>query len=332
MADLTASQKIEVQALWDGTQLKRGSEEAERSIEDLARVFDTETDQIRRSLDDMDRATQDTLGSGGSLDRAAPDLQAQGSRTAEIGSEIGQEFGQNMSEGFSSGDIAGTVADTFAALSGAAGVAGIGVLVGATLVKGMITGANEKKQEFIDDVDSLFTSIEVRAGEAQAKIRRKMVNAFDFQTALEKISGGTAQEGYKELLKISEEVGVPWQKLLELFRKGITPATKATYDILKDQATATLDGATALGRSRQLEKEKGTAAGEFLETVKLQNSELRTAATLGKANADYLFAIARDGNMSADAMERYAAAAERAQAAINNTNPWPPVPDPRGGG
>ena len=331
MADLTASQKIEVQALWDGTQLQRGSEEAERSIEDLARVFDTETDQIRRALDDMDRATQDTLGAGGSLDRAAPDLQAQGSRTAAIGEEIGQEFGQNMSEGFSSGDIGGTVADTFAALAAAAGPAAIGVLVGATLVKNMIAGAEQRRQEFIDDVDSLFTSIEARAGEAQRKIRARMVNAFDFQTALEKISGGTAQEGYKQLLEVSEQVGVPWQKLLELFRKGIVPATQSTYDILKDQATATLDGATALGRSRQLEKEKGTAAGEFLDTVKLQNDELRTAATLGKANADWLFSMARDGVMSADAMERYAAAAEKARDAINSTGTWPPVPDPRGG-
>jgi len=314
MADLSASQKVEVQALWDGTQLKRGSEEAERSIEDLARVFDTETDQIRRSLDDMDRGVQDTLGSGGSLDRAQPALQAQGTRTAEVGSEIGQEFTQNMAEGFNSGDFTQVVADTFANLGAIIGPLGLGFVVGATLVKNMIQGAKDKAEDFQAAVDTIFESVEARAGEAQAKVRRRMVQAFTFDDAV-KAAGGTdsVEDSFQILIDKSREIGVPWQALLKVYRQGITPATQSIVDRIEAIKKESILVRNEMGLEKEIWTDTTRLADEMLTSIQDRDKQLQQGATAKKAEGDWMYGMARDGITSADAMERYGRAAQRAR-------------------
>ena len=96
---------VKLQALWDNTDLKKGSAEAETAIEDLAREFSTTTDSIKADLNTLDTSFRSSLGSSGTMSTSADEgITSTKDKLKHAGSEAASEFTQNFGEAIKQGD------------------------------------------------------------------------------------------------------------------------------------------------------------------------------------------------------------------------------------
>lgn len=141
----SSTYQVKIQALWDNTKIKLGSNEAEAAIKSLADEFDTTTDQIRSDLNSLDSALSTDLT--GSFKRTASDVEAEGGKLKATGREIGGEFAENIGEAFRSGDVGGAITETFTSLGPALGLAGVAIGAGAAVVTGLVKGMQAEREK-----------------------------------------------------------------------------------------------------------------------------------------------------------------------------------------
>lgn len=309
MAD---SRQIEIQALWDGTRLKTGTEQAETSVEALARAVDDSSDSMRRSLQSIDDGVSSTLGPGGTFDRSVDDVETSGSRMKDVGSEIGSEFAENIGEGIRSGDIGGTILETFTSLGPALGVVGIGIAVGAGLINGMIRGAKEARAEFLAAVNGIFEQTEIRARTTNERIRKEILEAFTFESVLTELGGDEGVAGgVKKVDWLVKNLGVDFNEVVEILRGDLNPANRDTLAILQRQADI---GPRLVSSGKAVAIAENVAASnarEVLDALERTRAVQRDSQHLAERNRDYIADQADQAGRLADNSERAAAASRR---------------------
>lgn len=304
---------IEVKALWDGTQLKAGTQESERYIDSLADAVDDSSDAMRRSLDSIDDSVSSTFsGSSSTFGRAVSDVENDGQRLGGIGSEIGSEFSENIGEGIRSGDIAGSVTETFTSLAGSLGVVGIGIAVGAGFINGAIKGAQATRQAFVDAVNEAFNSIEVKANQSSAAIAKAYTRTLTFKKTLEDIGGGDALKGFEKLQGIAEDLGVSVDDVVLLLQGRMTEGAKRVRDAMIEVNDTLDDSGQAIRESNGVLSDVQQSAAT-LNTYYQRNLDVkRKTVELLQTESRYAADIAIANDRSAGSAERYANALSRA--------------------
>lgn len=314
----TAQERIEIEILADATKLKAGTDEAERSIEALADAVDTSSDQMRASLQSIDDGVTSTLGSGGTFSRSVDDVEAEGGRLKDVGSEVGAEFAANLQEGVASGDIKGSLLDTFSGLGAAAGAtgqlglaaAGVGVLLGATLIKGLSQAAAERKQEFVDEINGAFDAIEINAKSTFDSIRKQLMSAFDVQAVLTELGGEQGLVGGLEKVnEVARASGVPFNDIVDILRGKMNPDLKVAQQLLRDAGAEVAYQVRGHGANVDALTDEARLATDILEASKENRKQQDIVESGAQRLAGYY-------ERTADAAERTAAALAR----INSRN------------
>lgn len=326
MADETRT--VSVQALWDGTRLKAGTEDAADYMDRLADSVDDSTDQMRRSLQSIDDGVSSTFGSSGTFARSVDDVESTGGRLKDTGSEIGSEFAENIGEGIRSGDIGGTVLETFTSLGPALGVAGIGIAVGAGLVNGLIQGVRQTRAEFLTAVNNVFTQLEVTAKHSNARIKADIMDSFTFTSVMEQLGGdGGVAAGIAKVNEWVKKTGHSFNDIVDILRGDINPGNRDTLALLEKQAAAVTRIYSQGKAVAVAEDGRKQAATEILRLVERTVAVQDAAVEAARRNRDYLQTSKNHmADLSRD-MERYAAAADAAAAAIAGI-PYRNLPDP----
>lgn len=306
---------IAIQALWDGTKLKAGTEESERAVEALADSVETASDQMRASLQSIDDGVTSTLGPTGTFSRSVDDVEVEGGRLSEVGSEVGAEFAANLQEGVASGDLKGSLLDTFSGLGAAAGAtgqlglaaAGVGVLLGATLIKGLSQAAEERRAEFVAAVNEGFQSIEVKARSTFKEIRGELLSTFDFKALLEDLGEGDPTVALGKIQDAAEAINKPFNELVDVLRGDINKENQDTLKALQQQSKEIDYQVQGKGSMIDVLTDEAKLAGDLLDYTRNRKEQLRETTDLARAERDYL-------QQSADAAERIAAATDRINA------------------
>lgn len=321
----TPQERIEIEILTDTTKLKAGTDEAERSIEALADSVDLASDDMRRSLQSIDDGVSSTLGPSGSFTRATDDFTDTGrQRFSEAGTEVASEFSSNLAEGIASGDTSATLLDSITGLGatlGAAGgltaIAGVGALVGGAIVSGMVNGAKAAKAEFIAETKTIFDSVEVEAKTSMRKIRKEILEGFTFESVLEELGGEAGlQGGIDQVNTLVDATGVKFNTVVDLLRGKVNPATEETRKILEQQASLiNVELAPGVFTMSKAQTDVRDTAKDVLGVIDDQLEKQKTVTQQKKLELDYTRDQVNPGRAVADAMERTALAAERAERA-----------------
>jgi len=224
--------KVEVDLMWDNTALKQGTMEAEADVERMADAVDAAATEMRTSLSSIDDGVSTTLGTGGTFSSGVDDVEAEGGRLKEVGSEVGAEFAANLQEGVASGDIKGTLLDTFSGLGAAAGAtgqlglaaAGVGVLLGATLIKGLTAKAAAERQGFVDAVNTAFEQIEIKATDTFDTIEKKIQDTFTRVGVVSELGGEEGLiGGYERINELVALTGVKFEEVVKILQGKTNP-------------------------------------------------------------------------------------------------------------
>lgn len=326
---------IAVRALWDGTQLESGTTTAAASVDKLADAVDSSSADVTSSLQAMGTAAEtefnQTLPTA--ADTSAVSLTTKAGKFKAVGTELGETVAQGVGSGMTGAEQLANVGTSLTSLlaplatTGAGAIAAIGLGAGAALITNLIKGVNERKQEFIDDINSAFESIEVTAKTTMREIRQQIYDTFDFKDLLGDIGEGDDFLGLTRLRDMAETLGVPWERLADVLRGKITPANEYIYDLLKKQAH-TADGIYQRGDAEvKIYGEKARLAQDLLEMTNEQRDSTQRKVELGRAELEYQRKInplqrenAGQAERNAAAQERAAAAAERQAAALERIN------------
>jgi len=251
---MTTIPPVEVKAMWDGTDLVTGTQQAEQSVEDLAREVDYAADSMRRSLQSIDDGVSSTLGSSGSINSTFDDFESHGTnRMGEAGAEVASEFGSNLAEGIASGDTSATVLDsltglgaTVAASGGLLAFAGIGALVGGALVSGVVNRIKQADQAITDAINSSFQAIEVKARQSNKVIMQAYQDTLTFKDTITAVGGGDAQAGFEKLADYAGRFGFEVEDAVNLINREMTPGAKGLRDAMAEVSTNIDDYVTRL--------------------------------------------------------------------------------------
>lgn len=329
---------IEAKVMWDGTEFKAGTLEAESDVERMADAVDLAADQMRASLSSIDDGVSNTFGPSGSFDTAAGDIESTGgARMAEAGSEVASEFGSNLAEGIASGDTSATVIDsvtglgaTIASAGGVLAFTGIGALIGGALVSGIVNKAKASAQAITDSVNTAFEAIEIKAKTTNAEIRRQFEQTATITGLYTELGGeGGPEAGFLKLAEYADDFGASAEDAANLINGEMTPGAKFLQEQIKlagdnaeELATQTANGDVFLSKqtvnasalNKLIEAENASRA----RTLALAQST-RDGLADQKVEQDKLNPVAADhadtAERSADATERSAAAMERMQRA-----------------
>lgn len=315
---------VKVEVLYDGTKLKAGTEQSEASIEALADSVDAASDQMRASLASIDDGVTSTLGTGGTFSRSVDDVEVEGGRLKDVGAEVGAEFAANLQEGVASGDIKSTLLDTFSGLGAAAGATGqlglaaggVGVLLGATLIKGLTQAAEEKRAEFVAAVNEGFQQIEVKARTTFADIRKQFLEAFDFKSLLEELGEGDPNAALDKINQAAAYLKVPFGELVDVLRGEVNAENRDTLRLLQAHAaqinTELVPGLFTMTAEEEKQRD---LSKELLEYAGVRRDKLADVVELSAAERDYKRETRDASVVLAEATERTAAALERAERA-----------------
>lgn len=304
--------RITLRALYDGTQLKQGTDEAETHLEALERATADTSDDINRSLRSIDDGVSSTFGSSGSFARSVDDVEASGGRLKNVGGEIGSEFSENIGEGIRSGDLAGTLLETFTSLGPALGVAGIGIAAGAGIINGIVQGARAEREKFKQLVNDLFTSVEVRAETSTRKIQQSLIDAFSFKDALAEAGDGDEAAGFSKVKAVAEELGVKVGDVVDVIRNKWTPASLGVLELMRDYGDKLTFVDTGQGRISSVLAEQTGWTRDLLELSERRTRANQTNIEMLRSERDYLAANAGHSKTIASNSERTASANQRA--------------------
>lgn len=307
--------RITLRALYDGTQLKQGTTEAETHLEALERATADTSDDINRSLRSIDDGVSSTLGSGGTFDRAVDDVETSGRRMKDIGSEVGSEFAENIGEGIRSGDIGGSILETFTSLGPALGVAGIGIAAGAGIINGIISGFRDRRAELIENVSSMFSEIEVKATDTAATIQKAIRDTYTFKDVVAEVGGGDETAGMKNVEQAAAAIGVDFNAIVDVLRGAWNPAAQRTLALLQAQSTETETIVKGAGRGATSLTDQAQLAQTILDLSQARRDSQSDTTRLLLRERDYVRGTAGDIGKVADDAERVASANERAAAA-----------------
>lgn len=245
---------IELKAMYDGTELTAGTAKSELEIEGLADSVDTAATQMRASLSSIDDGVNTTLGTGGTFSQGVDATEAEGGRLKEVGTEVGAEFAANLQEGVASGDVKQTVIDTFSGLGAAAGAtgqigiaaAGVGLLLGTAIIKGMTANIEARRQAIIDSMNEIFSSLEITAKTTGQQIQKQILEGFDFTSVIEQLGGEQGFAGGMEKVNdIVKETGASFSVVIQALQGEVNPQTDALLETLikaKDEGSLLSDG------------------------------------------------------------------------------------------
>ena len=247
--------KVEVDAMWNGDDLKQGTEESARALEDLARETDYAADKMNTALKSVDDGVRTSLGSGGSLDQATT------SASADL-----QSFADNAKE-----EVPGAMLDMQDGVQGAAqGLAaalapmGPGGLVIATVLAGftiMKNRADAAAQAMRDSVNTAIGSIEVKARTTNAAIEKMYERQLNFESTLEKFGDGDATKGYEKLAGYADTLGVETEDIVAFIQGRHIPAAQRVADLIKLQGDNLKDSGDRMRENWGVLTDQETVAG-----------------------------------------------------------------------
>lgn len=331
MATVTSSYAIGVTIDADGTGFVTGTEQAEQAMRDLASTTDLAAQDIDTSL-----ATDVPA----SADSSAVSLTTKASKFKAVGTELGTNLAGGIAGGASGPEavagtaqsLSGLLAASASTATGALAAAGLGL--GVAVVVNLIKGVQERRQEFIDSVNSMWDSIEVTAKSTFASIREDLLATFDLPAIINQVGGGDPTLGLSKIRDAAADINVPFSDLVDILRGDITPANRYILGLLKDQSKEIAYTTQIKGAYVEKLTEEGQRAKDLLGVQEANNDKVRTATELAKAEAGYkkdsldntvaleaaTTALVDPMKRTAEQAERYAAAVERADAAAARLN------------
>jgi hypothetical protein len=234
--------KVEVDVMWNDDALKAGTTEAAAALEGLESSVNSSSTAMKTDLASVGTTAETELGTTvpAAADTAAVGLTTKASKFKAVGTELGQTLAQGIGSGVSGPEQVANLGTSVAGLAaplaatGVGAIAAIGLGLGGALISNMIKAANERKAEFVEEVVSGFTAIEVKARSTFASIRQDLLDTYDTKALLEEVT--KLGIGTDELRALSEDIGAPWYELAEVLRGDINPANKDTLESLRDQA------------------------------------------------------------------------------------------------
>lgn len=213
---MAAVPPIEVSAIWDGTRLKAGTEEAERAVESLADNIDTSSDEIKRSLDSIE-ATADSAGTSLksvddiSLSGVGQEVEQADSKMKALGQTASEEIPGAMTDLSDSAADAATGLSTAFATLGPAGIAVGAVLAGIGI---MMRKSQEAKEKFTADAqawtDAYIEGLgKITAATRRAKLEEDLLNPDSVIAQAEKVRQAI---GADQSLVVSSIYGTPAER------------------------------------------------------------------------------------------------------------------------
>jgi hypothetical protein len=317
---------VEVKALWDGNELKQGTEEGARAVEDFAREVDTAAEDINASLKSVDDGVSSSLASGGTLDQGTDQASSSLKDFADNAKEEVPGAMLDMQDGVAS--AASGIAAALAPM-GAGGLVIASVLAGFTILK---TRADEAAQAMRDQINTALGAIEVKARTTNAAIERMYEKQLTFEQTLERMGDGDATKGYERIAGYAETLGVETEAVVAYIQGRMTPATERVADLLARHNRELAESGDKLRENWGTMTEQQVVAGTLgrlaaqerdvrdrtLAIEKDARDYLRDQADASDRLAENSRRIADDSRRGADAnrtaaeqMERWAAAAER---------------------
>ena len=307
MADTTRT--VEIRALYDNTRLKAGTEEAERSIETLAREVETSSDDIRRSLQSMDDGVSSTLGPSGTLDTSTD---VAGDSMRDMASTAREEVPAAML------DMRDGVTGAAEGIAQAMATLGPGGTVVATAIAGFVIlkgRAEATAQAMRDQINTALSSIEVKAKTTNAAIERMYEKQLTFQQTLERMGDGDATKGYEKLAGYATTLGVETEDVVAFIQGRQTPAAERVAEILARQGDILAGQGEKLRDNYGVLTDQQTAAGALNRLAAEERDVRDRTLAIAKDSRDYLQDNKDATDKAADAAERQADASERTAAA-----------------
>ena len=326
---------VAVRALWDGTQLEAGTTTAAASVDKLADAVDSSSADVTSSLQAMGTAAETEFNQTlpAAADTSAVSLTTKAGKFKAVGTELGETVAQGVGSGMTGAEQLANIGTSLTSLlapfaaTGAGAIAAIGLGAGAALITNLIKGVQQNRQDFVDEVNEAFDSVEVHAKDSMREIREAVIESLDFKTLLEKVGGGSSTLGLEKIRAAAENLQVPFNELVDILRGDITPANRDTLAALREQSKEIDYQTKAGGVVRTVMTDEAKAAKELLDYSQERTSAVREAATSAKAERDYMRdskEVAKENAATAErnaaAQERAAAAAERQAAALERIN------------
>lgn len=331
---------IEVQALWDGTRLTAGVTGATDDLNKLAAATDVASQDISTSLEGVGTTATTEFGTTvpAAVDASAVGLTTKSAKFKAVGTELGTSLAQGVGAGVSAPEAAAGAAQSVSSLLAVTAKTGVGIAaavglgLGVAIVKGLVGGAAERKQEVIDAYNDLFEGIEVTAESSARKIRQSIIDAFTFETALKEFGGGDIDEAFRRIEELATLTGEDMDDIASIIQVGITPATKDAAQSLAEIAGYTFDMKLGTGQTVGIMAEQSGWAKRILDSARDTTAEQDKLLEQKLIERDAQRIIAGDSNRAAANMgdmaatsavvaantERAAYAAERLGAAVGS--------------
>lgn len=285
--------------------VQKGSEDAERALDELRRDGGRDVDALADSTEDAFRRMQRAS------DRLRRDVDADQrdlrSDLKESGREIGSEFAQNVGQGLASGNIKDLATDTagglIAAFQGIPGPVGQSLALVATAATAVFASINSQAEASAQAITDAFDEID-----------RNLTGRAKRETALKQALGkDTYDQNLAEAAKYADKLfGGDLDKAV----RYITEGNRGQRDLVSLQDTVNRLTQKNIDQGGELSVQDAQAlrdAQDYLNAVNKRSDALRGGIQASERNATL-------EGQAADAVERKAKAQQQYEASVQRTN------------
>lgn len=324
MASSNAERRVTLRALFDSTEMRRGADDSERALKDLERTTDQTTDSMNRSLRTVDDGVSSSIGRGGALDRGLDD-----------GQEKMTEFSDTAREEIPNAllDMQDGVDGAMEGLAGAFGTLGPAGTIVATVLAGaavMVSKSKQKWAEYYAGVSGVLSQLEIDATTSVKNIKKQMTDLADESArigAFDPSGNNDWAAGMAEVAKQANALGIDTSKLVKLYVEGVNPQTRDTYKLLQAMTHQQETYNSATGYTWKLHTELADTALDIVKNVDAEAQRRKDILNDAIITRNSMLDIGDYTRASAEAMERYATASERAKRALEQI-PQRQLPNP----
>lgn len=256
----------------------RGTQQADRALEELATGSEADLDRMARSAkdaaDDIERAFEGAARDSRAAFRkvgqdAGDEMRQSGVKETfgEAGGEVGAEFASNLGESLASGDVTSIAKDTagglVSAFAGIAGPIGIGLAGVATVATSVFAKMQAEAEARTARIAAITGAIFDELSQSVTDSISEMTRGQAYQEFVKGFSkNGDLGEGMREMQTLAKRAGVGVGEIAAAFVNG-GPAAEA---LKKRLATIRADGTTIAVTSRTTTKnisDSAKAAGDL---------------------------------------------------------------------
>jgi len=302
----------EIRFLYNGDEVKLGTEATKAALADLAAQAELAGQDISSSLTDVNTTATTELGTTlpSTVDASAVSLTDKASKFKAVGTELGQALSGAVSSGAGGPEavanvgtsMVGLLAATAKTAKGVGALVGIGI--GVALIKNMIDGVKAERAAFVAEVDSTFNAVEVNAKQSLRRMRKDLIDTFTVKESIDQLKD--LGIGVSEIEELTRELGVPFTEIVEILRGDINPGNRDTLEILKRQGQELNDlRGTHGGIADTLDDQEELAAKLVGLSDKRVKSNQEAYGWL-KLEREAMGAVAADAERAAAAIERWA--------------------------